>query len=284
MGKKRPKELKHHEDFDDNSDNLNNNHHGTTSFRGDGGNLEHSSMDDFATHGDGTTAFDSLSDTHGLSIDLASGNPNLNGLGSSALEHGTNALNNFSEVAEKHDALAGALDGISNVTEHLDNPVFQGILAEVLPGTKFLKPAKDLIDGKIEKAVVGTGTRAGEILIAPVKLIWAGLGGVAGTISRLAGNKGKGTGFFGGVNAASKMWGKGREAVEDFILDETKADPLALARKQREAYEKGTEQIVNDIKKRADENVSKITDAYRPHIDNAQKAANRANQATQRAI
>jgi len=260
------KSLHHHDDFDNNPDNLTNNHHSTTSFRGDG-----------------ATAFDPVSDTHSLGTDLTSGKPDLKGLGNSAWADSTNAFEGLSEMAGRHDALAGALDGITNLTDHLDNPILQGTLAEVLPGTKFLKPGKDLIDGKIEKAVVGTSTRLTEIVIAPVKLAWAGLGGIAGSISRLAGNKGKGTGFFGGVNAASRMWGKGREVVEDFILDETKADPLALAKKQREAYEQGTNQIVNDIKKKGDENVSKITEAYRPHIDNAQKAANRANQTTQMA-
>lgn len=41
----------------------------------------------------------------------------------------------------------------------LDNPVLEGVAAELLPGTKFLKPGKDLIDGDYEKATVGTLTR-----------------------------------------------------------------------------------------------------------------------------
>lgn len=247
------KSLHHHDDFNDNSDNLNQhnglNHNGQTSFGGDGNNVEHARMDDFAVHGDGTMAFDSLSDTHGLGTDLTSGKPDLKGLGNSFLDHSSNAFEGLSEAASKHEVLAGAIDGISNIA---DNPALQGVLSEVLPGTKFLEPLKNLKDGKIDKALVGGATRAGEIaltvFVGPVKLVLAGLGGVAGTISRLAGNKGEGTGFFGGASAVSKLWGKGREAIEDGILGTEKADPVAIARKQREAYESGTAQIVNNKK------------------------------------
>ncbi len=201
------------------------------------------------------------------------------------LDHSSNTFEGLSGSAETHGGFVGALGDITHLTDHLDNPILQGTLAEVLPGTKFLKPGKDLLDGKIDKAVIGTGTRLTEMAIAPVKLGWAALGSLAGGVSKyVLGNKGKGTGFVGGFTSASKMWGKGREAVEDFILDETKADPLALARKQREVYEQETKQIIGEIQRRGDENIGKITEAYNPHIVNSQRAANIANQTKERAV
>lgn len=277
--------LHYHDDFNTNPHNLNDHSH-QVYFGSSGSNVESTGMDDFLNGSHNAGSFDFMSNPQGIGTDLTDLSlemPGLNGLGTEALEYSTNTLETFSGVVEKHSVLTGVLEGVSDIAEKLDNPVLQGVLAEVLPGTKFLKPAKDAIDGKFDKAIVGTMTRAGEFFIAPVKLAWAGLGGLAGTISRLAGNKGKGTGFFGGINASSKMWARGREAVERFILDEEKVDPLEIARKQRKAYEEGTEQIVNGIKQRTNENIDKITEAYRPHIDNAQKMENITNQSVQTA-
>ena len=41
---------------------------------------------------------------------------------------------------------------LGHVADMLDNPVLEGVAAELLPGTKFLKPGKDLIDGDYGKA------------------------------------------------------------------------------------------------------------------------------------
>ena len=41
---------------------------------------------------------------------------------------------------------------LRHVADMLDNPVLEGVAAELLPGTKFLKPGKDLIDGDYGKA------------------------------------------------------------------------------------------------------------------------------------
>ena len=41
---------------------------------------------------------------------------------------------------------------LGHVADMLDNPVLEGVAAELLPGTKFLKPRKDLIDEDYEKA------------------------------------------------------------------------------------------------------------------------------------
>ncbi len=41
---------------------------------------------------------------------------------------------------------------LGHVADMLDNPVLEGVAAELLPGTKFLKPGKDLIYGDYEKA------------------------------------------------------------------------------------------------------------------------------------
>ena len=47
---------------------------------------------------------------------------------------------------------ADITEQLGHVADMLDNPVLEGVAAELLPGTKFLKPGKDLIDGDYEKA------------------------------------------------------------------------------------------------------------------------------------
>ncbi len=208
---------------------------------------------------------------------------NDDGLDLDSLGHGGIFFESLSEAAEKSDALSDVLEKFSDVAEKLNNPILQGTLAEILPGTKFIKPVIDLTNGKVDKALVGAGTRALEILIAPVKLAWAGFGGIAGTISRLAGNKGKGTGFFGGVNAASKMWAKARDTAEDFVIDAEKIDPLDIAKKRREAYEAGTEKIVKDIKEKTNKNIKQAGSFYQSLVDKTKKVGNLAQQIAKKA-
>lgn len=272
-----PKNELHHHDFNDPSDNLNN--HGQPSFKGEVNNLEHVNINS-------SSPFDIVANQHNLDTNLQDIAPiNVRGVNTISDSHGmgANLVENITETTSMHESLTYVFDGVSNITEKLDNPLLHGILAEVLPGTKFLKPAKDLIDGNIDKAAVGTGTRLTEFAIAPVKLAWAGLGGLAGTISRLAGNKGKGTGFFGGVNEASKMWGRGRETVENFILDTKKEDSLKVIKKQTEAFEKETEKIINDLKQDTDAKINKIKETYKPRIENSKMVEKTVKQGVKKA-
>ena len=57
-------------------------------------------------------------------------------------------------VTNFDDAISGTSvsEQLAEVADILDNPVLTGVVAELLPGTKFFKPAKDLFDGDIEKA------------------------------------------------------------------------------------------------------------------------------------
>ena len=57
-------------------------------------------------------------------------------------------------VTNFDDAISGTSvsEQLAEVADMLDNPVLTGVVAELLPGTKFFKPAKDLFDGDIEKA------------------------------------------------------------------------------------------------------------------------------------
>ena len=70
--------------------------------------------------------------------------PDNHGMGFGQISAGFGELQ-FPEGAEITEQLG-------HVADMLDNPVLEGVAAELLPGTKFLKPGKDLIDGDYEKA------------------------------------------------------------------------------------------------------------------------------------
>ncbi len=155
---------------------------------------------------------------------------------------------------------------LGHVADMLDNPVLEGIAAELLPGTKFLKPGKDLIDGDYEKATVGTLTRLGEIAIAPVKLGWAGFGALAGGISWLAGNRGEGVGLVGGFKKASHMWANGRNKLENTIIEREESDPNAQHVNIRDAYINATNDYVRRVNNDADDEIRNINNSSADEI------------------
>ena len=150
---------------------------------------------------------------------------------------------------------------LGHVADMLDNPVLEGVAAELLPGTKFLKPGKDLIDGDYEKATVGTLTRLGEFAIAPVKLGWAGFGALAGGISWLAGNRGEGVGLVGGFKKASHMWANGRNKLENTIIEREESDPNAQHVNIRDAYVNATNDYVRRVNNYADDEIRNINNS-----------------------
>lgn len=180
---------------------------------------------------------------------------------------------------------------LTEIAEMLDNPVLTGVVAEILPGTKFLKPGKDLLDGDYEKAAVGTATRLGEIAVAPVKLAWAAFGGVMGTFSWLAGNRGEGTGLWGGAKQASLMWAKQRNKIENSIIDRGEPDPDRGEQERSRKYEEATKEDINRIR----DNTQKLIDQEKEKVrmdrernardlENAKKEAQRTRAESERII
>ncbi len=155
---------------------------------------------------------------------------------------------------------------LGHVADMLDNPILEGVAAELLPGTKFLKPGKDLIDGDYEKATVGTLTRLGEFAIAPVKLGWAGFGALAGGISWLAGNRGEGVGLVGGFKKASHMWANGRNKLENTIIEREEPDPNAQHVYIRDAYVNATNDYVRRVNNDADDEIRNINNSSAEEI------------------
>ena len=168
---------------------------------------------------------------------------------------------NLGELSES----AGITEQMDQVLDVIDNPLLEGVAAELLPGTKFLKPGKDLIDGDYEKAAVGAATRLGEIAAAPVKLGWAAFGALAGTASWLAGNRGEGVGLWGGMKQASKMWAKQRNGIENAIINREEVDPNAQEAKRRDAYEAATQAEIRRL------NIATDNEIRRMNSDNAEK-------------
>ena len=161
---------------------------------------------------------------------------------------------------------ADITEQLGHVADMLDNPVLEGVAAELLPGTKFLKPGKDLIDGDYEKATVGTLTRLGEFAIAPVKLGWAGFGALAGGISWLAGNRGEGVGLVGGFKKASHMWANGRNKLENTIIGREEPDPNAQHVYIRDAYVNATNDYVRRVNDDADDEIRNINNSSAEEI------------------
>ena len=78
------------------------------------------------------------------------------GGGFSTIEPDQHAMG-FGQISAGFDELelldsADITEQLGHVADMLDNPVLEGVAAELLPRTKFLKPGKDLIDGDYEKA------------------------------------------------------------------------------------------------------------------------------------
>lgn len=184
--------------------------------------------------------------------------PDNHGMGFGQISAGFGELQ-FPEGAEITEQL-------EHVVDMLDNPVLEGVAAELLPGTKFLKPGKDLIDGDYEKATVGTLTRLGEIAIAPVKLGWAGFGALAGGISWLAGNRGEGVGLVGGFKKASHMWANGRNKLENTIIEREEPDPNAQHVYIRDAYVNATNDYVRCVNNDADDEIRNINNSSADEI------------------
>ena len=179
------------------------------------------------------------------------------------LESKTDFLGGASDLTDHHDVLGNVMSGVSEVADKINNLPVMGTIAEMLPGTKFLKPLEHLAKGELDKAAVTGLTRAAEFFIfAPAKLITTGLGAAGGTIARLLGKKGKGTGALGGAKAALDLWNKGRGAAENFVLGIEKEDQAAKDVLQREIYEKNKEQAINKIRETSQQNIKNRTEQH----------------------
>ena len=183
-------------------------------------------------------------------------------------ETGIQGISQHAEIPNFDDAISGTpvSEQLAEVADMLDNPVLTGVVAELLPGTKFFKPAKDLFDGDFEKAAIGTASRAGEILVSPVKLGWAAFGALSGTVSWLAGNRGEGVGLIGGLKKASHMWANGRNKLENTILDREEPDPNAKQVLLRNAYERATNAYVKRMNDDADDEIRNIKNSRAEEI------------------
>ena len=183
-------------------------------------------------------------------------------------ETGIQGISQHAEIPNFDDAISGTSvsEQLAEVADMLDNPVLTGVVAELLPGTKFFKPAKDLFDGDFEKAAIGTASRAGEILVSPVKLGWAAFGALSGTVSWLAGNRGEGVGLIGGFKKASHMWANGRNKLENTILDREEPDPNAKQVLLRNAYERATNAYVKRMNDDADDEIRNIKNSRAEEI------------------
>lgn len=147
------------------------------------------------------------------------------------------------DIAELTDVegLGDAIDAI---------PVAGAVVAEALPGTRFLKPLKDLCKGDVEKAVVGTLSRATETLIAPFKLGFAGGMGIFGGLLKLGGVNDDYAGFWNGIKQASQNWAKARDAIEDKILGrETKSERIERLKEERRKKLKEREEKIKQREK-----------------------------------
>ena len=167
-------------------------------------------------------------------------------------------------------------ESFDQLIELAENPVLEGVVAEMLPGTKFLKPGKDLINGDYEKAAVGAASRGAEILVAPVKIGWSLFGAAAGGISWLAGNRGEGTGLIGGFKHASHMWAKSRNKAENYIIDREETDPNAKQVQMRKAYESATQSEINKIRTKNKEDIDSIKSKYAGLDEQAEKDRQKA--------
>ena len=69
-------------------------------------------------------------------------------------ETGIQGFSQHAGVTNFNDAISGTpiSASLAEVADMLDNPVLTGIAAELLPGTKFLKPAKDLWSTELKRA------------------------------------------------------------------------------------------------------------------------------------
>lgn len=148
----------------------------------------------------------------------------------SALEHELAGLDAehaqiVSDSASAQNAIeSGLIDelGLDEILNHIsDHPgvaVATGVAAELLPGTRFLKPVKDLFSGDVEKAIAGGATRLGEIALGPLKLLWAGGTGLIGGVMGLFRPDDEELGFWKCFKYASESWAKGRDNLENVIL------------------------------------------------------------------
>ena len=87
---------------------------------------------------------DAHSDIHTSGGEFATMEPDNHNMGFGQISAGFGEL----ELPDSADIT----EQLGHVADMLDNPVLEGVAAELLPGTKFLKPGKDLIDGDYEKA------------------------------------------------------------------------------------------------------------------------------------
>lgn len=143
----------------------------------------------------------------------------------------------------------GVSDFLSEITDHPGIVVATGVAAELLPGTKFLKPAKDFLEGDYAKAGIGAATRLGEMALGPLKLLWAGGTGLLGGVMSMFHPEDKELGFWKCFKYASESWAKGRENLENIFIDrETSGEKKSrLKREAKEKYDKKIREV--EVKK-----------------------------------
>lgn len=136
----------------------------------------------------------------------------------------------------------GVSDILDQITDHPGVAVATGVAAELLPGTRFLKPAKDFLDGDFAKAGIGAATRLGEMALGPLKLLWAGGTGLIGGVMGMFHPEDEELGFWKCFKYASMSWAKGRDNIENIFIDrETSGEKKT--RLKREAKEKFAEEM-----------------------------------------
>lgn len=191
-----------------------------------------------------------LTGFHGAPDDMQyktyEGNDDLYGGLDASIDH--SSLENIPEAPELDDMISeiNELDtAIGTLTDITENPLVAGVAAELLPGTRFIGPFKDLINGDFAKAIVGAGTRVCEIGLAPFKLAWAAGGGITGGIIKMFNPEDKDVGFLKSFKDMSNLWAKGRDHLENAIIG-------------RENPEKVAERKRNELKKQRDEKIKKL--------------------------
>lgn len=157
------------------------------------------------------------------------------------------------------ETLKDSLDNFPDIIDlDIDDP--WGIINFL---SRVQEPYKHLKKREYKATIVKSVSMIAESAIAEAKMAVGGAGGaIAGTISRIMGNKGPGTGPIGGYKAGMKMWNGERKGLENKVLGVKVEDPVLKIQQQRIAYEKRTEEIVKDINIKSENNIKILDKAY----------------------
>ncbi len=160
----------------------------------------------------------------------------------------------------------------SDIAEILDNPALGALAAEILPGTKFLRPLRDLQRGDGKKAVAGALFRTGEIAVAPVKLLWTATGALNGLAFKLGGIEEEGfSGLIGGAKYAAESWSKGRDILENGLIGRENPESDLTPEQAYERYKKTREEAIKTIKEKIAQEGVGYRDTLSKYFENSLK-------------